>query len=208
MEKAIFLDRDGVINKLCHYTDSPFFSPRSLKELVIFPHVKDAVRKLKSLGYKLIVVSNQPMVGRGTLLEKDLAEMTAYIKQELPEIEAFYYCTHAPEKEECSCRKPKDGLIKQAVAELQIDLANSIMIGDSLSDIVAGHECGHTILLAKTRFDILNIMEDENTFPDFVAKDLEHAGIIVENINHGANEQHTSRCDRSWRLSHQNATIN
>ncbi len=208
MEKAILLDRDGVINQLCYYTDSPLFSPRNLRELVIFPYVKDATRKLKNLGYKLVVVSNQPMVGRGTLLEKDLEEMTAYIKQELPEIDAFYYCPHVPEKEECVCRKPKDGLIKQAAAELNIDLANSIMIGDSLSDIVAGHACGHTILLAKNRFDILNVMEDENTFPNFVAKDLEHAGIIVGDINQGTNEQHTSSCDRCWRLSHEDATIN
>ncbi|MBI5412415.1 HAD-IIIA family hydrolase [Candidatus Peregrinibacteria bacterium] len=206
MNKAIFLDRDGVVNKPCYHDELGIYSPRTVDELIIFPYAKEACRQLKKLGYQLIVVSNQPGVAFGTIREEDLAEITARIQSEIPEIDAFYYCRHHPAHTgECDCRKPKDGLFRQAAEKRGVNLSASIMIGDNLSDILAAKGCACTILLADTRIDLLSIMEAKKVFPDYIAKDLSHAASIVQDINQNNNEEHTSRCDRCWRLGHPHA---
>lgn len=206
MNKAIFLDRDGVINEPCYHDELGIYSPRTIDELKLFPNVQKACSQLKKLGYKLIIVSNQPGIAFGTIKEDDLSEMTDQIQAEIPEIDAVYYCRHHPmHREECQCRKPKDGMLNQAVKEHNLDISSSVMIGDNLSDIETGKNCAHTILLANTRIDIFPMIESKKIFPDYIAKDLSHAASIIKDLNQN-NEQHTTNCDSCWRIGNPHAT--
>lgn len=139
MQPAIFLDRDGVIIE-----NNPNYI-RSWEEISFIPGSLDALAKIKNSNYKIIVVTNQSAVGRG-IISIDLATL---INQRLIDeiqraggrIDGIYMCPHAPH-EMCHCRKPEPGLLLQAAEELYIDLEHSIMIGDALSDLQAGHAAG------------------------------------------------------------------
>ncbi len=206
MKKAIFLDRDGVINEPCYHDELGIYSPRTVDELKLFPDVKKTCTELKKLGYHLIIVSNQPGIAFGTIKEEDLAQITEKIQSEIPEIDDVYYCRHHPmHTEDCECRKPKDGMLKQAAKEHNLDINSSIMIGDNLTDIQAGHNCAHTILLANTRIDIFPMIESKKIFPNYLAKNLHHATSIINDIQNN-NEEHTTNCNSCWRLSNSNAT--
>jgi len=139
MNKAIFLDRDGVINeKRNDYV-------KSLEELNIFPFVATAIKKLHSLNFLVIVITNQSAVNRGLISHKKLSEIHNTIQNHMMKnntsIDAFYYCPHKPD-ENCNCRKPKSGLLLKAIQAFNIDPALSWMIGDSDSDIIAGKSVG------------------------------------------------------------------
>ncbi|OGJ51718.1 hypothetical protein A2335_01085, partial [Candidatus Peregrinibacteria bacterium RIFOXYB2_FULL_32_7] len=201
MTKAIFLDRDGVINEPCYHDELGIYSPRNVDELKIFTYAKKACKKFKNLGYEIIVVSNQPGVAFGIINEEELNKITERIQLEIPEIDGFYYCTHHPAYTgKCRCRKPKNGLLKLAQQERGVDLGSSIMIGDNLSDIEAGKVCAYTILLADTRIDLLSIIETKKIFPDYIAKNLSHAAFIINDIYNHTYEKHTSSCDCCWRF--------
>lgn len=139
MSKGIFLDRDGVIieNRLDYV--------RSWKDVEFLPGALTALVKLASTPYKIIVVTNQSAVGRGILTFEEAEtisnQILSVIKENGGRIDAYYVCPHAPE-EECSCRKPKPGMLLAAAQELQIDLQNSLMVGDALTDMQAGQSAG------------------------------------------------------------------
>mgnify|MGYP001180886935 CR=1 FL=1 len=145
MQKAIFLDRDGVIN-----VDKAYVS--RMEDFEFCDGVFEALRYFQSLGYLLIIVTNQSGIGRGYYSEKDFEILTAWMLQELLhvniKIDAVYHCPHAPEAN-CACRKPKSGMLKAAIEAFDIDVAQSWMIGDKPSDIEAAFGAGitQTILL-------------------------------------------------------------
>lgn len=202
MYKAIFLDRDGVINEPCYHDELGIYSPRTVDELKIFTNAKEGCRELKELGYQLIIVSNQPGIAFDTIREEDLVKITDQIKSEIPEIDDIYYCRHHPMyTEQCGCRKPKDGMLLKATKEHDLDINSSIMIGDNLSDIQAGKNCAYKILLAQTRIDILPMIEAKKIFPDYIAKNLAHAALIIKDLNK-KDEQHITDCNSCWRLSY------
>jgi len=131
-KKAVFLDRDGTIN----------FDPgylRKASEFKLLPGAREALISLKNAGYLLIVVSNQSGVGRGIILPEDLDEIHRTLNDLIApaKIDAFYFCTHLPDAG-CECRKPATKWARDACAELGIDLAQSVMIGDRDSDILFG----------------------------------------------------------------------
>ena len=139
--KAILLDRDGVINvKLPQdrYVCSP-------AEFEFVPGAIEALGILRDLGFLLVVVTNQRGIALGRHNEDDLHEVHEYMGQELVKggasLDAIYYCPH-DSIENCGCRKPAPGMILEACADLNIDLANSYMVGDSPSDIAAGRKAG------------------------------------------------------------------
>ena len=139
-EKACFLDRDGTLNVEVNYLHEP-------EKLELEKYVPEALQLLKSNGFKLIVITNQAGVARGFYEEKDIALVHAKMQELLQEygvkIDKFYYCPHHPDfSGECECRKPGTALFRQAAAEFNIDLAESYMIGDRLSDIQAGENAG------------------------------------------------------------------
>jgi D-glycero-D-manno-heptose 1,7-bisphosphate phosphatase len=153
--KAIFLDRDGVIN----HERKDYV--KNLEEFKIFENVADAISLLKKENFLVVIITNQSAINRKLLNIKNLENIHGFLKKYLEKnntsIDAIYYCPHTPE-ENCSCRKPKPGLLLKASLDLNIDLKNSWMIGDSKTDIEAAKAAGcNSILLKKNQklFDIV-----------------------------------------------------
>ncbi len=138
-QKAIFLDRDGVLNAVVLRNGKPY-PPASVAEVVIPMDVLPALIKLKKWGFLLIGATNQPDVVRGTTTREVVEAINALLMQKLPLTE-IKVCYH-DEAEMCACRKPLPGLLLQAAREYDIDLANSIMIGDRWKDVEAGQQAG------------------------------------------------------------------
>ncbi len=139
LKRAVFLDRDGVLNRAIVRDGKPF-SPASLAELEILPEAAACLAELKRLGYLLVVVTNQPEVGRGTLAPGTLEEMHAALRAQLP-LDDILCCFH-DDAAGCECRKPRPGLLLEAARRYGIDLAGSFLIGDRWRDIEAGAAAG------------------------------------------------------------------
>lgn len=136
--KAAFLDRDGVINRDSGYVGR-------VEDFLLLPGVPEALGKLRDAGYVLVVVTNQSGIGRGYFNDEDYRAVTrrmrSLLTQEGVEFGAVLHCPHAPE-EGCACRKPLPGMLFEAATQLDISMANSVLFGDKLSDIVAGRAAG------------------------------------------------------------------
>jgi D-glycero-D-manno-heptose 1,7-bisphosphate phosphatase len=139
--KAIFLDRDGVIN--VKLPENRYVTDKS--ELALIPGVVEAMSVLKGLGFLLVVITNQRGIARGFMTENDLARvhesMVSKLQAQGVGIDGIYYCPHE-EFEGCACRKPEPGMVLAASRDLGIDLSRSFMVGDSPSDVVAGRRAG------------------------------------------------------------------
>ena len=139
MKKAFFLDRDGVVIEQVHYLHDP-------EQVKLIPGVAETLKEIHRRGYLAVVITNQSGVGRGYFTMDDVkkvnARMEELIRQENGEyLDGIYICPHAPDVE-CQCRKPLPGLFIQAKAELDIDLAASVMVGDRRSDLISGQNAG------------------------------------------------------------------
>lgn len=137
--RAVFLDRDGTLNKVVIRDGIPF-PPAEVSEFELLAGVKDALRIFKSQGYIPIVVTNQPDFARGTASLVQIESLNNMIRRSL-NIEHIYTCLH-DDQEDCHCRKPKPGLLLQAANELNIELTASIMVGDRWRDVQAGQAAG------------------------------------------------------------------
>ena len=142
--RAVFLDRDGVINKVVFRDNRPA-SPRSLDEFVFNNGIRQATRKLKDYGFKLIVVRNQPDLVRGEIKKGILDLMTQKIRWESP-IDDVLICPH-DDIHQCFCRKPKPGMLLEAASRWRIDLPSSFLIGDTWKDIGAAEAAGCKAIL-------------------------------------------------------------
>jgi len=136
---AVFLDRDGVLN-FSEVRNGKPYAPRFFSDFKIFPEVPAALQKLKSQGYLLIVVTNQPDIGNGLVDIDEIRAMHELLWRELP-LTDIRVCPHT-RSDECSCRKPKPGLLLQAASTHNIDMAKSIMFGDRYGDMQAGYAAG------------------------------------------------------------------
>jgi D-glycero-D-manno-heptose 1,7-bisphosphate phosphatase len=169
--KAIFLDRDGVINK--YPGDYKYVT--SLSGFKFLPGSINAIRDLSNAGYKIFVISNQAGVSKGLYSRKALKEMTDFmlnsVKKANGKIDRVLYCLHTEEMD-CACRKPKDGLMKKATKDKFVDLKNSYFIGDSLRDVKAGKSFGCKTILVLSGKEKLDNSTKWNCMPDFVAKTL------------------------------------
>lgn len=162
---AVFLDRDGVINRSVVRDGKPY-PPASLDELEILPGAVHSLKQLASAGYLLIGVTNQPDVARGTQTRKAVEAINTRILSELPVTEIFT-CYH-DNQDDCPCRKPKPGLIFQGAEKYGVDLAKSWMVGDRWKDIAAGQAAG-----LKTVFIDYHYNETYNgPSADFIAEDV------------------------------------
>jgi D-glycero-D-manno-heptose 1,7-bisphosphate phosphatase len=145
---AIFLDRDGVlIENRADYV-------KSLAEVRFIPGALAALARAARLpDYRFVVVTNQSAIGRGLISLETAAAINAYVRQQVEaaggRLDGLYVCPHVPEAG-CACRKPAPGMLLQAAEALDLDLAASVMIGDALSDVQAGHAAGTRALLVKT----------------------------------------------------------
>lgn len=145
LRRAVFLDRDGVINQARIQSGKPY-PPTTLAELQIFPDAPEALADLRRRGFLLIVVTNQPDVSRGTQRRETVEQINRALASALP-LDQFLVCYHDAH-DNCDCRKPRPGLLLRAAREQQIDLVRSYMIGDRWRDIDAGHNAGcQTILI-------------------------------------------------------------
>jgi D-glycero-D-manno-heptose 1,7-bisphosphate phosphatase len=143
LRSAVFLDRDGVLNRAVIRGGKPY-PPASLAELEMLPDVKEALADLKAAGFLLLVVTNQPDVGKGTQSREMVEAIHARLRAELP-LDDIFVCYHV-DADACSCRKPRPGLLEQAALQYGIDLASSYMVGDRWRDIDAGHRAGCTTI--------------------------------------------------------------
>jgi D-glycero-D-manno-heptose 1,7-bisphosphate phosphatase len=135
---AVFLDRDGVLNEAVIRDDKPY-PPADAASLKVVPGAREALEALRAQGYLLVVVTNQPDVARGAQTQEAVDAIHQRLRAELP-LDAVYSCCH--DGDGCNCRKPKPGLLLNAAAELDIDLARSFMIGDRWRDVDAGAGAG------------------------------------------------------------------
>ncbi len=139
MKRAVFLDRDGVINRAIVRDGKPY-PPADLSALEILPGVSDAVHLLHEAGWLVIVVTNQPDVARGITLRADVEAINAHLQNCLP-IDEFHTCYH-DSSDGCICRKPLPGALLAAAHAHRIDLASSYMVGDRWRDTEAGERAG------------------------------------------------------------------
>lgn len=156
-QKAIFLDRDGTINKYVGFL-------RKEEEFELLPGVADAVKKINQSGYLAIVVTNQPVIARGEVtfdgLQKIHNKMETLLGKEGAYLDGIYFCPHHPHKGyegevpelkiDCDCRKPKPGMLLKAAEDFNIDLSQSYMVGDGENDIKAGIAAGCKTVLLNT----------------------------------------------------------
>ena len=190
--KAVFLDRDGVINEVIYHKEMGIVdSPSSVEQFKLLPDVGKAINKFHELGFTAIIVSNQPGMAKNHydigVFEKIKEKMHNELLKDEAKLDAEYYCLHHPEAkiEEyhviCDCRKPKPGMILQAIKENDIELSESWMIGDGISDIQAGQSAGcKTILIGRVKCDLCKLLEAEGAKPDFIAPNLYMASLIIE----------------------------
>ena len=141
MKKAVFLDRDGTLNIDYGYV-------HDIDHFHFIEGIIEALKKLKEMGYLLVLVTNQSGIARGFFTEEQFLQLTEWMDWSLADrgvdLDGIYYCPHHPEakfaefKQDCDCRKPKSGMLLQAIEELKIDPSRSIMIGDKVDDLLAG----------------------------------------------------------------------
>jgi D-glycero-D-manno-heptose 1,7-bisphosphate phosphatase len=185
--RAIFLDRDGVINKVVYHQDIGLLdSPFTLEQFKLLPGAAKAVRLINRMGFKAVLVSNQPGVAKGHFDLDVLEKMEKKMKKALAKgdalLDEIYYCPHHPKegkgkyKRVCNCRKPKPGLLLKAAKDMDIDLKRSYMVGDSISDIQAGEKTGcTTILIGNHKCDLCKLLTKEKVKPDYIVSDLYNA---------------------------------
>jgi len=165
--KAVFLDRDGVINESPVHGGKPY-APRLLSDFRLFPGVAEAVADLKNAGFIVIVVTNQPDVGHGLIEQGTLEAMHNKLRADVP-VDEILVCPHRQDAG-CDCRKPKPGLILDAMQRWKITAAGSYMVGDRWNDVVAGKAAGlYTIFLDR------GYSEKLTTPPDLTVRSLREA---------------------------------
>lgn len=138
-QAAIFLDRDGVLNRSV-FRDGVACPPSTMDEFELLPGVRDALDRLKRAGYLLVVVTNQPDIARGTQSAAVVAAMNEVVARELG-VDAVLVCPH-DDIDDCTCRKPKAGMLLEAMERFDIDRERSFMVGDRWRDVVAGQVAG------------------------------------------------------------------
>lgn len=176
MHKAVFVDRDGTINRDVPYCSRP-------EDFELLPTVAEGIRLLNEHGFKVVVVTNQSGIARGyfteAMLHKIHRKMLADLAVEGAVIDAIYYCPHHPD-DGCECRKPGTGLFHRAEAALDIDLAGSYVIGDRLLDVVAAREINCKVALVPgSEPEITLVREGGHTGADFIGTDFYSAAAWI-----------------------------
>ncbi|MBU1998420.1 MAG: HAD-IIIA family hydrolase [Candidatus Omnitrophota bacterium] len=181
MEKIVFLDRDGVINR--YPGDTKYVT--SLKEFRFLPRVKIALVRLTKAGCRIFIVSNQAGVTKGVYPQQELDKITSRMLEALAKfkvkIDGVYYCVHRKE-DDCSCRKPKTGSLKKALGEHSIPrslLKNAFFVGDTISDVQTGRNAGCKTILVFSGKEKAKNSSFWDIKPDFTARDLYQASDII-----------------------------
>lgn len=176
--KAIFLDRDGVVNK--YPGDTKYVT--SWREFKFLPRVKKAIALLNQKKYPIFIISNQAGVSKGIYSRNALDLITKNMLKDLikagAKINGVYYCTHRDE-DNCSCRKPRSGLVRAAIKNRNIDLENSFFIGDTIRDVQTAKSAGCKSILVFSGKEKLSNRKNWPAHPDYVFEDLLEAARFV-----------------------------
>jgi D-glycero-D-manno-heptose 1,7-bisphosphate phosphatase len=148
--KAVFLDRDGVLNQLIQ-RDGSFRSPQKFEDFHIIDDAKDVINLIHEMGYLALVVSNQPDISRGKLKQSDLDKMTKVLFEELG-VDDVYYCPH-DDNNDTGCRKPAPGLLFTAQIKYDLDFNKSFMIGDTWRDVQAAEKARISMILLNKNYN-------------------------------------------------------
>ncbi|PYL66239.1 MAG: HAD family hydrolase [Verrucomicrobia bacterium] len=169
LSAAVFIDRDGTIIEDADYCSHP-------KQVKVFPGVPEALRRLKSKGFKLIVITNQSGIGRGFFTVDQYRAVESEVSRQLGHglIDATYFCPDVP-GQHSSDRKPSPGMVLQAQREHQIDLARSFFVGDKEIDVECGRNAGVRTIRVQTGFD----RDVTGSAADWAAKDLPAAAQLI-----------------------------
>lgn len=169
-ERAVFLDRDGVINEEVGYL-------RRAADFRLLPRAAAAIRLLRKHGWRVIVVTNQSGVARGYYSEADVNAIHERMRRDLARaktrLDGVYFCPHHPD-EGCDCRKPGTLLFQRAAADFALDLAASYFVGDKLTDLLPGKVLGGRTILVLTGYGLQEqpLVRQQGVQPDYVADDL------------------------------------
>lgn len=172
MNKALFLDRDGVINK---YIINDYI--KNLKELKVFSYVFNVLKELKKEGYKLIIITNQAGINKGIISYKDFVLICKYLMYYL-DLDAIYFCPHTDE-DNCLCRKPKKLLLKKAIQKFNIDPNLSYFIGDSYRDLLIAKSVSVKFILVLSGQTKLKDIDSWEYKPDYIIKNLKYLNKII-----------------------------
>lgn len=169
LDPAVFIDRDGTIIHDADYCSDP-------QQVRLLPRIVEALKRLKSQGFKLIIITNQSGIGRGFFSLEQYRSVEAEILRQLGNdlVDATYFCPHLPDNG-CDCRKPAAGMILQAAREHRVDLRRSFLIGDKESDAQCGRNAGVRTIRVRTGLD----RETINSVADWVAEDLPEAVDVI-----------------------------
>ncbi|RJP44073.1 HAD-IIIA family hydrolase [Candidatus Parcubacteria bacterium] len=181
--RAVFLDRDGTIIRQVELLTR-------ISKVKILPGAARAIRELNSLGFLIIVASNQPVVARGLISPRGIERMNRVLEERLlrfgARIDKFYFCPHHPKatlkkyRVRCGCRKPGAGMIRRGMKEHRISPRGSFMVGDGVIDVVAGKRAKLMTILVKSGPGHSRLDKMYNVKPDFVAKNLPGAVRIIK----------------------------
>ena len=184
MKRAVFLDRDGVLVEDAGLIVKP-------EQLKLLPGATEALQPLHRAAFSLVVVSNQAAVARGLIQETDVSQINARLERLLqmaggPPLDGWYFCPHHPNatlaayRVDCDCRKPRPGLLLRAALELALDLPASFMVGDRITDVIAGQRAGCRTVLVRTGMHLAPLIEtvepvDASMHPDHTCGSLAEA---------------------------------
>ncbi len=192
MTGAVFLDRDGVINKIVYFPEHGILdSPLNPSQFKLMKGAAEAISVFNQLGLKVFVVSNQPAIAKGKMTEQGFEKvqhrMRALLEEKGAHLDGEYYCFHHPKarkreyKVDCDCRKPKPGLLLRAAKEHDLELSKCFMVGDGVTDVKAARAVGcEPILVGNLKCDLCRLMEYMEVKPAFIAVSLLHASKIIE----------------------------
>lgn len=170
MQRAVFLDRDGVLNRSYLQADGKTHPPANRQELEILPGVFQACRGLRRAGFLLIVVTNQPDVARGLQRREEVEAINATLRRQVP-VDEIVVCYH-DNQDKCQCRKPRPGMLLDAARTWRINFSKSFLVGDRWTDIEAGRRAGcKTVLVNGDPYPSANT----RCLPDFRTTTLEEA---------------------------------
>ena len=178
--RAVFLDRDGVINRV-HVRDGVTHPPAHPGEFEFLPGVVDAAERLHAAGFALVVVTNQPDVARGTQTRAGVEGLNDRVRAALPVLDVLTCFHDTPDG--CACRKPKPGLLLEAARRWGLDLPRSFLVGDRWSDVAAGQAAGCRTLLVETPYS-----GRRRCSPDRCVADLPEAAAWIISLTCGGGE--------------------
>lgn len=170
--KAVFLDRDGVLVK-GFILNRKLYAVRNFEDFYLYPKTRENLLKLKKLGYLLIIITNQPDVGKNLISKKTISQMNKFLYESLP-IDKIYTCIHN-QSSNCKCRKPKTHFFETAIKNYKINPEMSFMVGDRKYDILAGNKIG-----CKTIFINRNYLEDKPLTHDRAARSFSEAVNLID----------------------------